>query len=73
MWSNSLILHAGVFREWFSGWFRAWEHWVPIRMDLSDLESTMRWLVGTDEGGVAAGFEVLSSPLLEPRVSAPEH
>lgn len=50
MWSNSLTLHAGVFREWFTGWFRAWEHWVPIRMDLGDLEKTMRWLAGTDEG-----------------------
>ncbi|KAI9010701.1 glycosyl transferase family 90-domain-containing protein [Hyaloraphidium curvatum] len=50
LWSNSLVLHAGVFREWFSGWFRAYEHWIPVRMDLSDLERTIRWASGTDEG-----------------------
>lgn len=42
--SNSLVLRAApVFAEFWHRWLRAWEHYVPLRADASDLAERLRW------------------------------
>jgi len=36
------IQHDG-FQQWFSSYFKAWEHFVPVKRDLSDLVERVMW------------------------------
>ena len=49
------------FRQWYYDRIRPWEHYVPIRRDLSDLEETLDWCLSHDAdcaGIAAAGRDV---------------
>ncbi|KAJ6608121.1 glycosyl transferase family 90-domain-containing protein [Mycena sp. CBHHK59/15] len=41
--SGSLVFKATVFEEYFNDWLRPYEHYIPVRADLSDLVEKVRW------------------------------
>ncbi|KAI8608642.1 glycosyl transferase family 90-domain-containing protein [Chytriomyces sp. MP71] len=47
--SNSVILYNGIFSDWFNGQLRPWIHYVPVRLDLADLDDVLHWLQEHDE------------------------
>ena len=36
-------------RQWYYDYLRPWQHYVPIRNDLADLEERIEWCLGNDE------------------------
>ncbi|KAI8613293.1 hypothetical protein BC830DRAFT_1046621, partial [Chytriomyces sp. MP71] len=36
--TNSVVLYNGVFRDWWNWRLEPWVHYVPFRLDCSDLE-----------------------------------
>ncbi|KAI9029336.1 lipopolysaccharide-modifying protein [Hyaloraphidium curvatum] len=49
LFGDSLGIRAGVHEAWYEGWIRPWEHYVPLRVDFSDLEEKLRWLAEHDD------------------------
>ncbi len=46
---GSCILRVDtVWKHWFSDYFRPWEHYVPIREDLTDLAKHIEWCLEND-------------------------
>ncbi|KAJ3295306.1 Glycosyltransferase Family 90 domain containing protein [Rhizoclosmatium sp. JEL0117] len=41
--SNSVILLATAFTDWYMWMLEPWVHYIPVRMDLTDLEEKLRW------------------------------
>ncbi|KAJ7636604.1 glycosyl transferase family 90-domain-containing protein [Roridomyces roridus] len=41
--SGSLVFKATLFEEYFNDWLRPFEHYVPVKPDLSDLVERIRW------------------------------
>ncbi|KAJ7113278.1 glycosyl transferase family 90-domain-containing protein [Mycena crocata] len=41
--SGSLVFKATVFEEYFNGWLRPYEHYIPVLEDLSDLVEKIEW------------------------------
>lgn len=48
--SNSVVLKSTIFPEWYSGWIQPWVHYVPIKIDYSDLFDVMAFFSGDLEG-----------------------
>ncbi|KAJ3345712.1 hypothetical protein HDU83_003767 [Entophlyctis luteolus] len=47
--SNSVILLATAFTDWFMWMLQPFVHYIPVKLDFSDLEDRMRWLHENDE------------------------
>ncbi|KAJ3224314.1 hypothetical protein HDU81_008635 [Chytriomyces hyalinus] len=47
--SNSVVLYNGIFLDFFSARLKPWVHYVPFRLDYSDLEERLVWLMENDE------------------------
>lgn len=50
--SGSVVLKVeseGEFRQWYYDRLVAWEHFVPVKKDLSDLEEKLYWLRDNDQ------------------------
>ncbi|KAF7344046.1 CAP10 domain-containing protein [Mycena venus] len=43
MRSGSLVFKSTIFEEFFTGWLRPFEHYVPVLPDLSDLIEKIEW------------------------------
>ncbi|KAJ7763223.1 glycosyl transferase family 90-domain-containing protein [Mycena maculata] len=41
--SGSLVFKATLFEEYFNDWLRPYEHYVPVKPDLSDLVQQLSW------------------------------
>ncbi|KAJ7666370.1 glycosyl transferase family 90-domain-containing protein [Mycena rosella] len=41
--SGSLVFKSTVFEEYFNNWLRPFEHYVPVKADLSDLVQQIAW------------------------------
>ncbi|KAJ6532869.1 glycosyl transferase family 90-domain-containing protein [Mycena vulgaris] len=41
--SGSLVFKSTVFEEYFNDWLRPFEHYVPVKADLSDLVQQIEW------------------------------
>ncbi|KAJ7479480.1 glycosyl transferase family 90-domain-containing protein [Mycena latifolia] len=41
--SGSLVFKSTAFEEYFNDWLRPFEHYVPVKADLSDLAERIRW------------------------------
>ncbi|CAK5284288.1 unnamed protein product [Mycena citricolor] len=41
--SGSLVFKSTAFDEYFNHWLRPYEHYIPVRPDLSDLMEKVRW------------------------------
>ncbi|KAF7314185.1 CAP10 domain-containing protein [Mycena kentingensis (nom. inval.)] len=46
--SGSLVFKSTAFEEYFSDWLRPYEHYVPVRPDLADLEEKILWARAND-------------------------
>ncbi|BGP40488.1 Protein O-glucosyltransferase 2 [Rhodotorula kratochvilovae] len=50
MSTNSLVLKATIFPEWYSEMIQPWVHYVPVQTDYSDLYPIMAFFLGDEEG-----------------------
>ncbi|KAJ7728256.1 glycosyl transferase family 90-domain-containing protein [Mycena metata] len=41
--SGSLVFKSTLFEEYFNDWLRPFEHYIPVKADLSDLVQQIRW------------------------------
>nr|GAT50255.1 predicted protein [Mycena chlorophos] len=46
--SGSLVFKSTVFSEFFNDWIRPFEHYIPVRPDLSDLFDKIEWARAND-------------------------
>ncbi|KAJ7696055.1 glycosyl transferase family 90-domain-containing protein [Mycena rosella] len=47
--SGSLVFKSTVFEEYFNDWIRPYEHYIPVRPDLSDLVEKVEWAMAHDD------------------------
>ncbi|KAJ6557089.1 glycosyl transferase family 90-domain-containing protein [Mycena sp. CBHHK59/15] len=47
--SGSLVFKSTAFKEYFNNWMRPYEHYVPVRADLSDLVEKLEWVLEHEE------------------------
>ncbi|KAJ3111634.1 hypothetical protein HK100_002625, partial [Physocladia obscura] len=47
--SNSVILLSSAFTDWYMWMLKPFVHYIPVALDLSDLEERLRWLKDNDE------------------------
>ncbi|KAF8191966.1 glycosyl transferase family 90-domain-containing protein [Mycena galopus ATCC 62051] len=47
--SGSLVFKSTAFQEHFSDWLRPYEHYIPVKVDLSDLVDRVQWAREHDE------------------------
>ncbi|KAJ7613450.1 glycosyl transferase family 90-domain-containing protein [Roridomyces roridus] len=47
--SGSLVFKTTGFTEYFSDWLRPYEHYIPVKVDLSDLVDRVRWAIDNDD------------------------
>lgn len=50
MSTKSVVLKSTIFPEWYSERVMPWVHYVPIKVDYSDLYDVMTFFVGTPDG-----------------------
>jgi hypothetical protein len=41
--SGSLLFYNGIFSEWFTNRLKPWVHYVPFKLDVSDLDERLKW------------------------------
>ncbi|KAJ3242835.1 capsule-associated protein CAP1 [Chytriomyces hyalinus] len=46
--TNSVILYNGIFTDFFNWNLVPWVHYVPVKLDFSDLEERLEWLMAHD-------------------------
>ncbi|KAI9309727.1 glycosyl transferase family 90-domain-containing protein [Obelidium mucronatum] len=47
--TNSVILYNGIFTDFFNKQLIPWVHYVPVKLDFSDLNERLEWLVANDD------------------------
>nr|GAT52746.1 predicted protein [Mycena chlorophos] len=47
--SGSLVFKATVYQEFFNDWLRPYEHFIPVKYDLSDLVQKVEWAQAHDD------------------------
>ncbi|KAJ3376906.1 F-actin-capping protein subunit alpha [Lobulomyces angularis] len=47
--SGSVILYNGIFTDWYNWQLKPWIHYIPVKLDLSDLEEKLEWLKLNDQ------------------------
>ncbi|KAJ3077643.1 capsule-associated protein CAP1 [Rhizoclosmatium sp. JEL0117] len=47
--TNSVILYSGIFTDYYNWLLEPWVHYVPIKLDFSDLEEKLKWLMDHDD------------------------
>ncbi|KAJ7178197.1 glycosyl transferase family 90-domain-containing protein [Mycena filopes] len=47
--SGSLVFKATAFDEYFNDWLRPYEHYIPVKIDMSDLVEKVEWAVANDK------------------------
>ncbi|KAJ7212235.1 glycosyl transferase family 90-domain-containing protein [Mycena pura] len=47
--SGSLVFKSTVFEEYFNNWILPYEHYVPVKPDLSDLVQKIEWAIAHEE------------------------
>ncbi|KAL7005163.1 hypothetical protein EMMF5_005272 [Cystobasidiomycetes sp. EMM_F5] len=50
MSTKSIVLKSTIFPEWYSERIMPWVHYVPIKVDYSDLYDVMTFFIGTPDG-----------------------
>ena len=49
MLSGGLVFKSSVLTEFWSHWLKPYVHYIPVEIDLSDLEQKVRWAIENDE------------------------
>ncbi|KAI8609688.1 glycosyl transferase family 90-domain-containing protein [Chytriomyces sp. MP71] len=47
--SNSVVLYAGIFIDYFMWKLEPWVHYIPVSVDFSDLDKRLKWLEENEE------------------------
>ncbi|KAJ7190231.1 glycosyl transferase family 90-domain-containing protein [Mycena pura] len=47
--SGSLIFKATAFEEYFNDWLRPYQHYIPVKIDLSDLVEKVEWAIAHED------------------------
>ncbi|KAJ3192376.1 F-actin-capping protein subunit alpha, partial [Entophlyctis luteolus] len=47
--SNSVVLWSGLFVDWYLTSLKPWVHYVPVKLDFSDLDERLEWLRNHDD------------------------
>ncbi|KAF7290524.1 CAP10 domain-containing protein [Mycena indigotica] len=47
--SGSLVFKATVYQEFFNDWIRPYEHFIPVKYDLSDLVHKLQWAIDHEQ------------------------
>ncbi|KAJ1336860.1 hypothetical protein BSLG_006626 [Batrachochytrium salamandrivorans] len=70
--SGSLVFKMTIFNEYFERWIVPWEHYIPVAVDLSDLEEKITWARNNDaearriaESGRRFSERILNKPQME--------
>ena len=56
--SNGVVLKSTVFPEWYADRIQPWVHYVPIKVDYSDLYDVMAFFTGNPEDGRGSHTEM---------------
>ncbi|KAK4053911.1 hypothetical protein OIO90_003748 [Microbotryomycetes sp. JL221] len=48
--SNSVVLKSTIFPEWYASWIQPWYHYIPLKVDYSDLFDIMAFFSGDLDG-----------------------
>ncbi|KAM0753101.1 hypothetical protein T439DRAFT_378824 [Meredithblackwellia eburnea MCA 4105] len=48
--SNSAVLKSTIFPEWYSDWIQPWVHYIPVKVDYTDLFDIMAFFSGDLDG-----------------------
>jgi hypothetical protein len=48
--SNSAVLKSTIFPEWYAGWIVPWVHYIPLKVDYTDLWDIMAFFSGDMNG-----------------------
>ncbi|KAK4702217.1 hypothetical protein P7C70_g4014, partial [Phenoliferia sp. Uapishka_3] len=51
--SNSAVLKSSIFPEWYSDWIQPWVHYIPLKIDYTDLFDVMSFFSGDLDGSNA--------------------
>ncbi|EIW68082.1 hypothetical protein TREMEDRAFT_63970 [Tremella mesenterica DSM 1558] len=51
--SGSVVLKSTIYPEWYSDWMIPWYHYIPCKVDYSDIYHIMSFFSGSPEGRVA--------------------
>lgn len=43
-------MKQSIYREWHSEWVQPWIHYVPLSLQMDELEKLAHWLLETKEG-----------------------
>ncbi|KAI8609582.1 lipopolysaccharide-modifying protein [Chytriomyces sp. MP71] len=47
--TNSVVLYNGIFTDFYTAQLKPMVHYVPFRLDYSDLEERLEWLMRNDD------------------------
>ncbi|KAJ3230031.1 F-actin-capping protein subunit beta [Chytriomyces hyalinus] len=61
--TNSVILYNGIFTDYFNWKLVPWVHYVPVKLNFSDLEERIQWL--TDHDAEAKQIAINAQTLLK--------
>ncbi|GAA5975453.1 hypothetical protein JCM11641_004268 [Rhodosporidiobolus odoratus] len=48
--TNSVVLKSTIFPEWYAGWIQPWVHYIPLKIDYTDLFDIMAFFAGDLDG-----------------------
>ncbi|WRT67552.1 uncharacterized protein IL334_004524 [Kwoniella shivajii] len=62
--SGSVVVKATIYPEWLSDWMTPWVHYIPCKIDYSDLYDIMSFFAGPPDGRVG-GHDDLARKIAE--------
>ncbi|WWC88904.1 uncharacterized protein L201_003819 [Kwoniella dendrophila CBS 6074] len=62
--SGSVVVKATIYPEWLSDWMTPWVHYIPCKIDYSDLYDIMSFFAGPPDGRVG-GHDELAQKIAE--------
>ncbi|ODN95887.1 hypothetical protein L198_04506 [Cryptococcus wingfieldii CBS 7118] len=71
--SGSVVVKSTIYPEWFSDWLTPWVHYVPSKVDNSDLYDIMVFFVGTPDGSSPGHDDLARSIAEQARKFGEEH
>ncbi|BGP24738.1 glycosyltransferase family 90 protein [Rhodotorula toruloides] len=61
--TNSVVLKSTIFPEWYAGWIQPWVHYIPLKIDYTDLFDIMAFFAGGLDG--RNGHDALAKQIAE--------
>lgn len=48
-WSASLVFKSALFQDWVSGFMEPWKHYIPVSVQMNDLDDLVLWAEKNDD------------------------